>query len=118
MGTCPTCGKWGYESDETLRLLNGDILWKGILKWLDAGAVYQHSTLGDITVVDVNPPKAYDSYGDVIPSDDVQVVIKLPDGRHFLRKGYRDSYGYTEFSGPVLEVDPQPRTVTVYDIIP
>lgn len=58
--------------------------------------------------------REYESYqGD---SDEIWMVFKTVDGAFLKKSGTCDSYGSTDWNGPLEYVHPTMKTVTVYDI--
>lgn len=60
--------------------------------------------------------RATDSYGNYFADDSSIYVIFEVDGRFFRKQGYQSSYNNERtWEGPVVEVFPKTKTVTVYE---
>lgn len=60
-----------------------------------------------------------DSYGEYLQGDDeIYMIFKVqtPEGeKHFKKFGYQSSYGDMGWDGPVVEVYPKTKTITVWE---
>lgn len=112
MPNCPTCGQ---ETDNLAPLLDHAADWYH-LEDLQVGQKSRADDF-DAQVEMVRPPEPaeYDSYGETT-SERIYMIVKVGD-RFFKKEGWRSSYGGTDWDGECREVQPEPKTVVVYDYI-